>query len=230
AGLSLPAGAKVLEVGCGPGLFWERAADQLPADLDITLTDLSPGMVEEARQRVAGLGRWSQVKAQVADVCALPFVDAGFDIVLAMHMLYHASDPDLALVEIARVLRLGGVLVASTNGLDNLSALFVLGQRAFGGPRGDRGAAAFSLDGGEAMLARHFAEVEIRRSRDEMRITDPADVIAYLTSFPPGDGADPDALQRLEQEVQAAFAEGGGVLSVTRDTGYLIGRGPKAAR
>ena len=46
--LDLPTGARVLEVGCGPGRFWERAADRLPADLDILLTDLGlPAALEE---------------------------------------------------------------------------------------------------------------------------------------------------------------------------------------
>src|SRR5437868_4922207 len=49
--LPLKSGDRVLEVGCGPGWFWTGAVDELPTDLEITLTDQSPGMVDEALER-----------------------------------------------------------------------------------------------------------------------------------------------------------------------------------
>src|SRR5271167_5278082 len=55
-------GAKVLEVGCGPGRFW-LGARAWPSDLDITLTDLSPGMAEEALATVRGVGCWTDRKS-----------------------------------------------------------------------------------------------------------------------------------------------------------------------
>jgi SAM-dependent methyltransferase len=228
--LGIPAGASVLEVGCGPGRFWERAAAAFPSDIDILLTDISPGMVEEAVARVRGIGRWSKVRGQLADVIALPFADASFDVVLAMHMLYHAADPQAAVAEIARVLRPDGMAVATTNGLGNLSALMELGHAVLGGPSSDRGAAAFSLETGEPMMRECFEVVELHRSTDVLRVTDPADIVAYMLSFPPGDEADGELRARLEAKVEETFVAGGGVFSVTRDTGWLIGRRPRPAR
>jgi len=216
-------GSRVLEVGCGPGRFW-LGATAWPSDLSVTLTDLSPGMVEEALATVRGVGCWTDVAAQVADVCGLPFIDASFDVVLAMHMLYHAPDPDLAVGEIARVLRPGGVAVASTNGETNMTALFELGHAALGGERLDLGARAFSMESGEAILQRHFDEVQVHRAVDVLRVTDPLDVINYLTSFPPGDRATPAMLARLEAMTADAFAAGNGVFEITRDTGFLTAR------
>jgi SAM-dependent methyltransferase len=216
-------GARVLDVGCGPGRFWS-SAQAWPADLAITLADLSRGMADEALAAVRALGRWRNVQTQVADVCALPFADGSFDLVLAMHMLYHAPDPDLAVAQIARVLRPGGVAVASTNSEVNMAALFELGAAALGGGRQDLAAAAFSLESGEAILRRHFGSVETHRSLDVLRVTDPADVIGYLTSFPPGDAATPAMLARLERMTAEAFAAGGGVLEINRDTGFLVAR------
>src|SRR5262249_35386479 len=43
-----PARSRILEVGCGTGWLWLEASAHLPYDLDITLTDLSEGMVREA--------------------------------------------------------------------------------------------------------------------------------------------------------------------------------------
>jgi SAM-dependent methyltransferase len=216
-------GSAVLEVGCGSGRFW-RSATAWPADLALTLVDLSPGMVGEAQATLHDIGRWTDLTTQVADVCALPFAEASFDLVLALHMLYHAADPDQATVEIARVLRPGGVAIASTNGKDSLGAIMELGQAAFGGARGDAHLGGFSLESGEAIMRRHFASVEVRRTADRLLVTDPADVVAYLTSFPPGDAAPPPVLKRLRAITEAAFEAGGGVLEVVRDAGYLLAR------
>lgn len=222
--MRLAPGARVLEVGCGPGRFWAGAAERLPAELELVLTDLMPGMVEEAVRTVRGAGRWPSVRGEVADVTALPFEDASFDAVVAMHMLYHAPDPDRAVAEIARVLKPAGQAFVTTNGEANMAALFELGHTALGGKREDFSSLAFSLEGGEAILRRHFAAVALHRSADVLRVTDPPDVVAYLTSFPPGDTADDAMLRRLQQHVDAAFAKGGGVFEIRRDTGYMVGR------
>lgn len=227
--IRIASGARILDVGCGAGWFWTRTAARFPDDVSIVLTDISPGMVEEARARVVGTKRWSDVRAEVADVCALPSAKKSFDIVFAMHMLYHAPDLDKAISEIARVLRDDGTVVASTNGAANLASLFELGHPVLGGPTTDPAAAVFGLESGESAMRRHFHDVEVRRSVDTMRITDPADLIAYMTSFPPGDSADDDMRARLKAVVEKAFAAGNGVVTTVRDGGYIIARTPRAS-
>ena len=88
-----PVEGQVLELGCGAGWFWSNATLQVPAELSLTLTDLSPGMVEETVQRVRGLSRWAAVEGKAVDASALPFASASFDVVQALHMLYHLPDP-----------------------------------------------------------------------------------------------------------------------------------------
>ena len=97
--------SRVLEVGCGWGELAEWLAQETGAE--VVAVDLSPRMVELARER--------GVDASVADVQALPFPDASFDVVVAAWMLYHVPELDRALAEIARVLRPGGTFVAATN-------------------------------------------------------------------------------------------------------------------
>jgi len=224
-----PAGAEVLDVGCGPGYFWQQAAPGFPNDLALTLSDLSPGMVEEALTRVRSLGKWKAVCGRVADACSLPFQDASFDIVLAMHVLYHAQDPELAVVEIARVLRPHGIAVIGTNSVTNYAELFRLGSAAFGGPPVDPGAAMFSLESAAPLLARLFEKVELEASTYAMQVTDAADVVAYLTSLPPGDAANSDQRKRLQAMVETALRDGGGVLPVQRSSGYFVAQKRKVA-
>jgi SAM-dependent methyltransferase len=95
----------VLDVGSGDGA---AAATIAPYCASVTCIDTNPKLVAAARER---LGRHGNIRAQVADVHALPFRDASFDAVLMFHTLTYAEHPGRALKECARVLRPGGRLV-----------------------------------------------------------------------------------------------------------------------
>src|SRR5437762_12115270 len=47
---TLDEGSTLLELGCGPGGLWCRNRERVPASWQITLTDFSPGMLQEARK------------------------------------------------------------------------------------------------------------------------------------------------------------------------------------
>jgi SAM-dependent methyltransferase len=95
-----PAGARVLDVGCGPGHLAGRLADR---GLAVTGIDLDPTMVELARRRVGG-----RAEVAMANVAALPFEDGSFDLAVSTLSMHHWADPRAGLAEIARVLRPGG--------------------------------------------------------------------------------------------------------------------------
>lgn len=105
-----PDGARVLEVGCGPGHLSVRMARDY--DLDVSGIDLDPAMIERAR---ANAGRppvqGRQPSFVVGDVAALPFDDASFDLVVSTFSMHHWSDPKAGLNEIARVVRLDGTVL-----------------------------------------------------------------------------------------------------------------------
>src|SRR5437879_326042 len=50
--LHVDEGGSVLELGCGPGWLWSGNQQRIPASWQITLSDFSPGMLHEARQRL----------------------------------------------------------------------------------------------------------------------------------------------------------------------------------
>ncbi len=221
------AGAKVLDIGCGPGRFWAGAAKALPPGLDLTLADLSPGMVDEAVGNVTtAAGNWSAVAGRSANVCALPFADDSFDVVTALHMLYHAPDADRAVAEIARVLKPDGVLIVTTNGAETMKEMHAVTHAVFGTPPYDIGSAPFSLESGEPILRRHFRDVEVHAKTDLLRVTDAKDIVNCLRSYPPGDEADEATLQNLDRELASRMRDG--VFPITRIAGTMVARGHKA--
>lgn len=96
---------EVLEVAVGTGLNLPHYDPQLK----VTGVDLSPAMLDIARQRATHLGR--HVDLQEGDAHHLPFDDASFDTVVCTFSLCNVPDPRQALQEMRRVLRPGGRLV-----------------------------------------------------------------------------------------------------------------------
>ena len=97
---------QVLEIAIGTG----RNLPFYPADVEITGIELSPAMLEIARQRAQRLGR--QVELVMGDAQALPFPDQRFDTVICTLALCSIPDERQAIAEVWRVLRPGGSFVA----------------------------------------------------------------------------------------------------------------------
>ncbi|HEY8527444.1 MAG TPA: class I SAM-dependent methyltransferase [Acidimicrobiales bacterium] len=222
-----PAGAEVLEVGCGAGWMWAEASARLPGDLSLTLSDISPGMAREARGRVGSLGRYRRATAAVADVQQLPFRDGRFDVVVATYVLHHVPNPRRAIAEMARVLRPSGVALVACVGGGHLAELREIREEVFGPAVPAELAWSFDAEAGRAMLPAHFASVEWRPYADQLDCRDPDDVVEYLASTPPVEGAGPEERARVVDAVRARFGRGGGRLRVRKDTGLFVCRGPR---
>jgi SAM-dependent methyltransferase len=136
---------RLLEVGCGRGELAERFARE---GIDVVALDQSERMVELTREH--------GVDARVGDVQSLPFDDGEFDVAVANFMLYHVSDIDRALAELARVLCPGGRLVAATNGIGQLAEMWELVGRDLSDRR-----KLFMRETGAELLRRHFADVRV---------------------------------------------------------------------
>jgi len=102
-----PDGARVLEVGCGPGHLSGQLARQ--HGLEVTGLDLDPAMIARARANTdrAGNRGGRRPSFLVSDVAALAFPDRSFDLVVTTLSMHHWSDPTAGLAEIGRVLRPG---------------------------------------------------------------------------------------------------------------------------
>ena len=96
---------RVLEVAIGTG----RNLPCYPADVTITGIELSPAMLDIARQRAMSLGR--DVDLREGDAEHLPFGEAAFDTVVCALSLCTIPSPVAALGEMRRVLGPGGRLL-----------------------------------------------------------------------------------------------------------------------
>ena len=103
------AGQKLLDVACGTGVVAVTAAR---AGATVTGLDLTPSLVERAREnaRIAGL----TIEWHDGDAEALPFDAGAFDVVLSQFGHMFAPRPAVAVSEMLRVLKPGGVLAFST--------------------------------------------------------------------------------------------------------------------
>ena len=162
----------VLDVGGGPGHLWASEGSRLRGDELLVHTDLSPGMVAQARDRTH-----RHCRHAVASAEALPFASWSFDVAVANHMLYHVPDVDLGVSELARVLRPGGRLLASTNGSGHMQQLGRLHNK------GDFSITNFSLETGAAILARHFAHVTLDVFDDALVVTEAQPIVDYISSM-----------------------------------------------
>ena len=87
AAAASPHARHALDVGCGAGNYSLKLLQRLP-NLDLTLVDLSPVMLDRAKQRV-GQATAGRVTAIQSDVRELKIADGSVDIVMAAAMLHH---------------------------------------------------------------------------------------------------------------------------------------------
>lgn len=96
---------RVLDVGCGDGKVTAEVAKRVPRG-SVVGVDPSEHMIAFARQHI-GPPRWSNVRFEVGDVCALPF-QAAFDLVVSFHALHWVHAQQQALECIRAALTPGG--------------------------------------------------------------------------------------------------------------------------
>jgi SAM-dependent methyltransferase len=234
----LPAEAHLLELGCGTGQMWSTVEQRVPADWQLTLTDLSSGMLAATRTKFAHIeaatrsGAFSASSGALrhthyvqSDAQAIPFPDNHFDGVIANHMLYHVPDLPRALAEVQRVLKPGGRLHAATNGESHLHEL---AQLAF--ESGVEAAAvwslqqamSFRLENGVELLSPYFATVECVDFDDSLAVTEVEPLVAYVLSMNANMGRiDAEREGRLREVASRRIARDG-VIRIAKSAGLFI--------
>lgn len=172
----------VLELGCGNASLWLRNINRIPKNCKIILTDISEGMLEDARQN---LGDYSKkFNFNHTDAQNIPYEDNSFDVVIADHIIYHISNKQKSLSEIKRVLKPNGYLYLSTIGKNHLIELrellkefksnIVIAQSDF--------AEDFGLENGATQISNCFNTIELLRYEDSLIVSEIEPIINYLYS------------------------------------------------
>jgi SAM-dependent methyltransferase len=102
----IPAGAQVLEIGCGTGLFTHELAKR---SIRAAAIDISPDLLERAQARCAG---HPEILFSAQNAYATDFAAGSFDAVVGMSVLHHL-ELGQALREFRRLLRPDGLLLFS---------------------------------------------------------------------------------------------------------------------
>lgn len=102
----------VLDVGAGSGYFSFSIARRLEQGKVVCL-DLSSVMLEELVRRARKLGLSSRIEVQLGSAYQLRFEDSIFDLVTSNGVFHELSEPEKALNEMKRVLKLGSFVVIS---------------------------------------------------------------------------------------------------------------------
>ena len=104
--LCIPAGARVLDVGCGTGNASLAAARRRAI---VTGIDIASCLITRAQQRATAEGL-STIEFQVGDATVLPFADNSFDYVISTFGAVFFPDQAATAAELARVVRPGGTI------------------------------------------------------------------------------------------------------------------------
>src|SRR6266496_1726268 len=175
-----PEDAKILELGCGPAYLWKENINRIPAGWDITLSDLSSGMVDAAWRNLVVTGRAFHFKE--IDAQSIPFENETFDAVIANHMLYHVPDRPKAIGEAKRILKPGGRLIATTVGENHMKEMMNWYARVHVSKIWESFANPLSLEIGLEQLKPYFPQVALSRYEDNLQVTEIEPLIAYIRS------------------------------------------------
>jgi ubiquinone/menaquinone biosynthesis C-methylase UbiE len=111
-------GRRILEVGCGLGDDAASLARLVAPGGSVVGIDGSESMITAARDRHRDIDGLS---FEVADAADLPFDNESFDACRIDRVLQHIADPAPVILEMVRVIRPGGVLVAFDNDWETLT-------------------------------------------------------------------------------------------------------------
>lgn len=180
--LDLPENGRILELGCGPADLWQQNEGHPLPGCHFYLSDLSDGMVREARQRLSN--QTATFSFAVLDAAALPFSDRSVDVVLGFGLLDHLPHRLEALRQIQRVLRPGGHFCTSTGGQTHLQEMESLIRPFL--PEADYGGDPdqFGLENGGRLLASFFTAVQQMPYENDLLFRESAPLVAYILSEP----------------------------------------------
>lgn len=168
----------LLEVGCGNGQLWMNKRKDI-RNREIFLTDISDGMLEDAKQNLNDNFSFFVVNCE-----NIPFKKEFFDAIIANHVLFYLNDLNQGLSEIKRVLKKNGVFYSTTYSKNHMREINELVKEFNSNvdlseqPLYHR----FGLENGEMLLKQYFKNVECKIYNDYLDIDNAKPIVNYILS------------------------------------------------
>ena len=218
--MDLKEGMQILELGCGDGTLWKVDKDKIPEKIKIVVSDISDGMLRDAR-RTIGI-QDTRFRFQVFDAQSIPYDEESFDLVIANHVLFYCDDIGKVCQEVRRVLKSDGKFISSTYGNDHMKEVSELVQRF-----DDRIVLAaeklyerFGKENGKEILSKDFQNIEWRQYEDSLVVPEPESLISYILSCHGNQGQYILDHYKEFQSYVRKKTEGG--FRITKDAGVFI--------
>lgn len=175
-------GLRILELGCGDGTLWTDNLSLLPEDISITLSDISSGMLRDARRAIGSSD--TRFAFRAFDCRKIPCKDESFDLVIANHVLFYCDDIPAVLKEVRRVLAPGGRFLCSAYGKAHMQEVSQLVQdfdeRIV--LSADRLYERFGRENGQSILEPFFPKAHWLSYEDCLLVQDAEPLISYVLS------------------------------------------------
>lgn len=172
---------RILELGCGEGSLWTENMAHIPENVQVTVSDISEGMIRDIRRNIGSDERFSY---ECFDCHKIPAQADTYDIVIANHLLFYCEDIAQVCCEVKRVLKAGGVFLCSTYGTAHMQEITHLVQKFDSRIilAAENLYERFGLENGEAMLQEFFAQIERCHYEDAIVIDKADPLIEYILS------------------------------------------------
>ena len=175
-------GLRILELGCGDGTLWTDNLSLIPEDISITLSDISSGMLRDARRAIGSSD--TRFAFRAFDCKKIPYKDESFDLVIANHVLFYCDDIPAVLKEIRRVLSPGGHFLCSAYGKAHMQEVSQLVEDFDDRIvlSADKLYERFGRENGQKILEPFFPDAKWHSYEDFLLIQDAEPLISYVLS------------------------------------------------
>lgn len=208
----------ILDLGCGPGYLWINNIDKIPAQWKIVLSDISPQMLHESRERILRTMDYTMM-----DIQALPFARMRFDVIVASFVLHHIPQLEQSIIDIRKRLTGKGELLAVTSGEAHMGELKTW-MSTFGIESGNWIAdSKFTLQNGTGILSEYFDRIEVLEYVDSLCIPSVDPIMDYVIS-----GISDEDLHSFQPNLAELrrflerYLEKDGDIRITKETGLFV--------
>ncbi len=173
---------KVLDVGCGTGVFWKKNSNKLnELNLDVTFTDFTQAMIDKEKENTKEI-KGNKIY-EIADVDNLEKYFGKFDIVMCHNVLYHAQNKENALDNLQKCLNENSNSFCSitTNSQKHMLNVYEIGRKLDKNFPTDRIIDTFTEEIADTLIPKYF-KMDKRLEEEELQVTDWEILMGFVAS------------------------------------------------